>query len=103
MKKLFVLMSLCSVLFLFSSCGVVGMVGAVYTAYSEPELVTSNVVGSKVGTAQTTSILGIIATGDGSIEKAAKSAGITKISHVDKKTSSVLGIYTTCKYFVYGE
>ena len=79
------------------------MVGAVYTAYSEPELVTSNVVGSKVGTAQTTSILGIIATGDGSIEKAAKSAGITKISHVDKKTSSVLGIYTTCKYFVYGE
>lgn len=86
-----------------TSCGTVGMVGAFFTGYTEPEMVTSNPVGFKCGTAKTVSVLGIIAVGDGGIKKAASMGGITKISHVDKKVVSVLGLFTTHKYFVYGE
>ena len=103
MKKIFFASVLASVIVLFSSCGAVGMVGAVYTGITQPEEVTSNEVGTKVGVAKCTSILGIAAVGDGGVNKAAKEAGITKISHVDVKTTSVLGIFTTQKYFVYGE
>lgn len=103
MKKLFLTTVLASVIVLFSSCGAVGVIGAIYTGVTSPVAVTSNEVGSKVGMAKATGVLGIVAVGDGSINKAAKEAGITKISHVDVKTTSVLGIFTTQKYFVYGE
>lgn len=79
------------------------MVGAIYTGYTAPAAVTSNPVGTKVGEAETISVLGIVAVGDGGIKKAAKDGGITTISHVDVKTTSVLGLFTINKYFVYGE
>lgn len=79
------------------------MVGAVYTGVTTPVEVTSNEVGDKVGTASTISVLGIVAVGDGGVNKAAKMAGISKISHVDVETTSVLGLFTLQKYFVYGK
>lgn len=103
MRKLFLTCVLASVIVLFSSCGAVGLVGALYTGVTTPEAVTSNDVGSKVGTANATSILGLVAIGNGGVNKAAKEAGITKISHVDVKTVSILGLFTTQKYFVYGD
>ena len=86
-----------------TSCGSVGLVGAVYTGYTEPAAVTSNELGSKVGQASAISVLGVAATGDAGINKAAKLAGITKVSHVDKKVVSVLGLFTKVTYTVYGE
>jgi hypothetical protein len=56
-----------------------------------------------VGTSQATSILGWFAFGDASIDAAAKSAGISKIHHVDEQSTSVLGIFATYKVLVYGE
>lgn len=103
MKKVFLVSVLASSLVLFSSCGAVGLVGAIYTGVTTPVAVTSNEVGNKVGTSSGISILGLVAVGQGSIDRAAKQAGITKISHVDVKTTSVLGIYSQSKYFVYGE
>lgn len=66
-------------------------------------MVTSNALGTKVGQASATSILGIVGTGDASIQAAAKKAGITKISHVDESATSVLGIYAKYTTTVYGE
>jgi hypothetical protein len=86
-----------------TSCGAVGLVGAVYTGYTEPAAVTSNALGTKVGQASAISVLGVAAAGDAGINKAAKQAGITKVSHVDKKIVSVLGLYTKVTYTVYGE
>ncbi len=103
MKKVFIAAMLAVVTLGFSSCGTVGMIGAVYTGYTAPAAVTSNELGDKVGTAATISVLGIVAVGDAGINQAAKSAGITKISHVDVKTISLLGLFTANKYFVYGE
>lgn len=103
MKRLFKLIACLSLALALTSCGTVGMVGAVFTGYTQPELVTGNTVGYKCGTATTVSILGIFAGGNGGIQKAASMGGITRISHVDKKVVSILGVFTTHKYFVYGE
>lgn len=89
----------------FSSCAVVltPVLGTIYTDVKAPLMATSNPVASKVGTAEATSILGIVATGDASIEAAAKKAGITRISHIDYEASSVLGIFAKYTVYVYGE
>ena len=49
--------------------------------------------------------MGIIcfATGDSSIKAAAANGGITKISHVDYHTTSVLGLWAKTTVMVYGE
>jgi len=77
--------------------------GALYTDVKAPLIATSNGGSTKVGTAQATSILGLVATGDASIEAAAKSAGIKKIHHVDYQSTNILGIFATYKVYVYGE
>ena len=73
---------------------------------SRPVAATGNPVGSKCGVAKSTIILGLWSSkGDeNGIDKAAKSAGITKISHVDSYTKSyVLGIVQKQTTKVYGE
>ena len=94
-----------SVAALMSSCAMVKtpLSGYLYSSVKAPVAVTSNSGSSKVGTAQASSILGWVATGDASIDAAAKSAGITKISHVDEEGTSILGFYATYKIYVYGE
>lgn len=89
-----------------SSCAMLGTqagMGAIYQDVTVGEHVTSNALGSKVGTAKATNILGLVAIGDASIETAAKSAGIKRISHVDCKKSSILGIFGTYTVVVYGD
>jgi len=52
--------------------------GGLYMGVKAPGMSTSNSISSKVGTASCSTILGLIATGDASIETAAKNGGITK-------------------------
>lgn len=77
--------------------------GFLYTDVKAPLAVTANEGSTKVGTAKLQSILGLVATGDASIETAAKSAGITKIHHVDYEANSILGIVASFTVVVYGE
>lgn len=60
-------------------------------------------LGSKVGEASTTSILGAFATGDASVATAAKAGGITTVRHIDYKMKNVLGIMSTFTVVVYGD
>ena len=101
-KTIFSIVCMVALALGMTSCGSVGVLGAVYHNTTTPDAVTANVLGSKVGQADVLSVLGVVALGDAGIEKAAKSAGITKVSHVDKKTFSVLGLYTKVTYTVYG-
>ena len=103
MKKVFMILCAAVVALVMTGCGAIGMVGAVYQNVTQPVTVTSNAIGHKVGTAKCMSILGIVALGDAGINEAAKNGGIKKISHVDCKAFSILGVYTTYEYFVYGE
>ncbi len=64
---------------------------------------TASLANMKTGAATATSILGIVATGDASIEAAAKNAGITRIHHVDHHTKNILGFYAEFTTIVYGE
>ncbi len=57
----------------------------------------------KVGSATATSILGIVATGDASIEAAARNGGITRIHHVDHHTKNIVLLYSEFTTVVYGE
>jgi hypothetical protein len=102
MKNLLII----SVLALFlTSCIAVStpVLGTLYTDVKAPLAATSNSGSSKVGTATAQAIFGLVATGDASIEAAAKSAGITKIHHVDYHSKNILGIIGTFTVMVYGE
>ncbi len=91
---------------MLSSCAFVAsapLMGGWYTDIKSPVAVTGNQGSSKVGTAEAKSILGLVATGDASVQEAAKAANITKIHHVDQQATSILGIVATYKIYVYGE
>lgn len=77
--------------------------GVLYTGVKAPVTATANPAHSKVGTASCSSLLGLIGVGDASINAAAKNGGITKIHHVDYKSTSFLGIYARYTVYVYGE
>lgn len=102
MKKIF---SVCCVAALLTSCAAVKspVTGYIYTGTKSALAVTENPTGTKKGTASAVSILGWVATGDASVEKAAKEAGITKISHIDEESTNILGIYAKYTITVYGE
>jgi hypothetical protein len=68
-----------------------------------PLTATSNAVGSKVGTSKATIVLGFYFNQDASIQAAAKSGGITKISTVDVKYGNILGLIMSVETIVTGE
>ncbi len=75
------------------SCGA-PQIGALYTDISAPVTATTG-TGSKVGTATSTTYLGLVAKGDASIDAAKRNGGISTVSSVDVKVESILGLYTT--------
>lgn len=103
MKKLFKAMAVVAVISLTSCSTLSPTAAGLFADVTKGMTATSNTVGTKVGKSTASNILGIVATGDASINEAAKQAGIKKISHVDQKTFSVLGLFTTITTFVYGE
>ena len=83
LKKIKTFIALLAVAGMMSSC-----------ALTMPVNATSNPVGTKVGTASATGYFGMFFDGDASIRTAAKNGGITKISTVDIKTSTMFFIIT---------
>jgi len=89
---------------LLTGCATSYPIGGLYTELKLPVAVTGNSGNSpKVGTAECKSILGLIATGDASVETAMRNGGITKIHHVDWEVENILGIIGEYKVTVYGE
>lgn len=73
-------------------------------ALTLPVAATSNPVGTKVGTSSATGYLGVLFFNqDASIRTAAKNGGITRISTVDIKTSTILNLVITYETIVTGE
>jgi hypothetical protein len=93
MKNKLVLSLLAAAAVVLSSCGA-PRVGALFTDISAPVTATSS-GGSRVGTAQSQCILGLVATGDASIAAAKRNGGISTVSSVDEHVHSILGIITT--------
>ncbi len=76
--------------------------GTIYSGYKSPGQVGAAAAG-KTGEACISSILGVIATGDASIEAAKKAGGITTVAHIDHEQFSVLGVYATSCTVVHGQ
>lgn len=74
-----------------------------YTEVKSGEMSTGYQAGAKRGEACASSILGLIATGDASIEAARKNGGINYVISVDSSSSSILGIYAKYCTIVYGK
>jgi hypothetical protein len=77
--------------------------GLLFSDVKASSIATSNSGAQKVGEGTCTSILGLIATGDCSIGTAAQGAKITKIHHVDYKSTGILGLFASHTVNVYGE
>ncbi len=76
-----------------SGCAGVPLVGGAYTDIQYSEDATANPIGNRVGEACAVSYLGLVATGDASIEAARRNGGITMISTVDKSHKNILFFY----------
>lgn len=68
--------------------------GFLLSSVSSSDAVTSNQTGNRVGEACSASILGLVATGDASVETARRNGGITFITSVDNSFNNYLGIYS---------
>ena len=76
--------------------------GAVYADYTMGRE-AAGPLGTRSGRACATSILGWFASGDASIAAAAANGGITRVSHVDRESTNLLGIHATYCTLVYGD
>jgi hypothetical protein len=77
--------------------------GFFYAETKAGEAVNPGSIGSKTGEACTTSILGLVTTGDNSYQTAAKNGHITKIATVDNRYKNVLGIFAEYCVVVTGD
>lgn len=103
--SIFIIMLFCGISLMMgcAAYSVAPVTGFIYTDVQGPLSATNHDSNSKVGMATCTSILGLVATGDASIEAAMQNGGITQIHHVDFKSKSILGIYAEFTTIVYGK
>ena len=90
---------------LLSACQPVAspLLGMVYNETKYGDMVTSHDAGTKEGKACATSVLGIYATGDASIQAAKNNGGITKVTHVDHSVKNFIGFYAEWCTIIRGE
>jgi hypothetical protein len=101
-----IILLVCSAAVVLSGCAMTNtapVTGFLYNGSKGTYGATSNPVAAKTGESCSSSILGIIGSGDASAASAAKAGGITKISTVDSDNFGVLGIYAKSCTVVTGE
>lgn len=77
--------------------------GLIYSSVTGPIGITGSAdKPTKVGRSSARSFFGLYATGNASIEEAARNGGITKIHHVDHETQVILGVIADYTTVVYG-
>jgi hypothetical protein len=80
---------------LFSGCAMAASpVNGWYADVKWGTEIPSGSPGSKVGMAECQTILGLFASGDATVETAARNGGITTVKTVDHHSMNVLGIYS---------
>ncbi len=105
MKKGIIAVVLClSVSVLLSGCATPYPLGVFYTKIKAPAGIgQGELFYSKVGISKSTSVLGLVATGDGSIKAAAANGGISRIKYVEYSAKNILGLFGEYTTTVYGD
>ena len=93
MKRLFAVAGVMALMGL-SGCQPVAspLMGLIYNETKYGDMATTATAAPKEGKACASTILGLVATGDASIQAAKTAGGITEVSYVDHSAKSVLGI-----------
>ena len=102
MKKL---IASCALAMLLSGCAMTQspVTGMIYTNVKAPFAATAAPEQpQRVGRASVRSVLGIIATGDASIQTAARNGGIREIHFVDYESQNFFGVLAEFTVVVYG-
>ena len=81
-----------AVVLMLAGCASYMPMGAMYTDGKMGVQAGSGAAG-KTGRACMTSILGLVATGDASIEAAKAAGGITEVTNINYEVNNILGIY----------
>ncbi len=107
MRKLMAVAVLCGLVGLMVGCyraPVMPPIGAIYSGIEAPLSTefSGQSTGLKSGEASSSSILGLIATGDCSIEAAAEDGGLSTVEYCDYKYTNVFGIYQSFTVVAYG-
>ena len=104
LTKVFVYTAAVAASLLMTACATSYPFGTLYTGIDLPVAVgNSDLQWSKKGTASCYSVLGLIASGDASINAACKQNGITKVSWVTYSVKNILGAYGIYTTTVYGD
>ena len=104
MKKVIPFLALCLIAVVITGCATPYPMGSLYTELKLPVAVTANKgEATKVGTAECTSILAMLTTGDVSIEAAMKNGGITEVMYIDWEVKNIAGIIGKYKIIVHGK
>jgi histidinol dehydrogenase len=105
MKKIKLMMAIVALgCFVLGGCASYLPNGAIYTGMKGPVAgADGSVKYTKVGKAEAKSILGLVATGDCSIDAAVKNGGIKTIKYIDWEVENILGIIGTYTTIVYGD
>jgi len=102
--KLYLLIASAAALTMSGCAAMHPAAGALYSDLKTPITASSSAAATKEGVSdKCTSILGLIATGDCSIENAKANGGIKDVSSVDYKSKNILGIIHTGQTVVKGK
>lgn len=104
MKRMALIVMVLFVSVLLAGCATPFPYGVVYTEIKSPVAAGDGSISyNKVGVAKSTSVLGLVATGDASIKAAAANGGIRNIKYVDYDAKNILGVYGEYTTTVYGD
>ena len=103
MKKIMILLSASIALLFLAGCATTQPVGIVYTNVKLPVTATQNKgKPTKEGTSRSQSFVGMVATGDSSIDKAVRDGSITEVQYVDWHAKNIMGFLGTYETVVKG-
>jgi len=104
MKTSMKILSVAAVALLATGCAVRPTAGMLYTDVEVPVNATSNSAKNVITgeSDKCKSILGLVATGNCSVENAKANSGITNVISVDYKSNNILGIIHTGKTIITG-
>lgn len=97
MLRIFLMLTFAAVLLVSYGCATVAtpLPALLYSDVQGPIDAEGSGIVTKTGEACATSILGIVASGDASIDAAKQAGGINEVLSVDYKSTSVLGLYAS--------
>ncbi len=102
MKNIIKLSALAASVALLAGCASYAPQGIIYNGAKVGTAVNNGVPADKTGQACATSVLGLVATGDASIETAKINGGITNVATINYQVNNVLGLYGTYCVIVTG-